>query len=40
MKLLAIDTSSLTATVALLDGDRLIGEYTLNHKIRANFVRL
>ncbi|MFW5648615.1 MAG: tRNA (adenosine(37)-N6)-threonylcarbamoyltransferase complex dimerization subunit type 1 TsaB [Candidatus Alkaliphilus sp. MAG34] len=32
MKLLAIDTSSLTATTALLDGDKLIGEYTLNHK--------
>lgn len=32
MKLLAIDTSSLTATVALLDGDKLTGEYTLNHK--------
>lgn len=33
MKLLAIDTSSLTAAVALLDGDKLIGEYTLNHKM-------
>ena len=33
MKLLAIDTSSLTATVALLNGDKLIGEYTLNHKM-------
>jgi len=32
MKLLALDTSSMTATVALLDGDKLIGAYTLNHK--------
>ena len=32
MKLLALDTSSLTATVALLDDDKLMGEYTLNHK--------
>ncbi|QUH18980.1 tRNA (adenosine(37)-N6)-threonylcarbamoyltransferase complex dimerization subunit type 1 TsaB [Alkaliphilus sp. B6464] len=32
MKLLALDTSSMTATVALLDDDKLIGEYTLNHK--------
>ena len=32
MKLLALDTSSITATVALLDDDKLIGEYTLNHK--------
>ena len=32
MKLLALDTSSITATVALLDGDKLMGEYTLNHK--------
>lgn len=32
MKILALDTSSMTATVALLDEDKLIGEYTLNHK--------
>ncbi len=32
MKVLALDTSSITATVALLDDDKLIGEYTLNHK--------
>ncbi len=32
MKLLALDTSSITATVSLLDGDKLMGEYTLNHK--------
>ncbi|HZJ76209.1 MAG TPA: tRNA (adenosine(37)-N6)-threonylcarbamoyltransferase complex dimerization subunit type 1 TsaB [Oscillospiraceae bacterium] len=32
MKLLALDTSSITAAVALLDGDKLMGEYTLNHK--------
>lgn len=32
MKLLALDTSSMTATVALLDEDKVIGEYTLNHR--------
>ena len=32
MKLLALDTSSITATVALLDDEKLMGEYTLNHK--------
>lgn len=32
MKLLAIDTSSITATAALLDDSKLTGEYTLNHK--------
>ena len=32
MKLLALDTSSMTATVALFDDNKLIGEYTLNHK--------
>ena len=32
MRLLAIDTSSLTATAALLDDNKLVGEYTLNHK--------
>lgn len=32
MKILALDTSSVTATVALLDNDKLMGEYTLNHK--------
>ncbi len=32
MKLLALDTSSKMATIALLDGDKLMGEYTLDHK--------
>lgn len=32
MKILALDTSSMTATVAILDDNKLIGEYTLNHK--------
>lgn len=32
MKILALDTSSITATVALLDDNKLIGEYTLNYK--------
>lgn len=32
MKLLALDTSSKIATIALLDNDELMGEYTLNHK--------
>ncbi len=31
MKLMALDTSSITATAALLDGDKLLGEYTINH---------
>lgn len=32
MKILALDTSSITATVALLDGEKVLGEYTLNQK--------
>lgn len=32
MKVLAIDTSSIVATVAVMDNQKLISEYTLNHK--------
>ncbi|SDJ93571.1 tRNA (adenosine(37)-N6)-threonylcarbamoyltransferase complex dimerization subunit type 1 TsaB [Natronincola ferrireducens] len=32
MKMLALDTSSIVATVAILDEDKLVGEYILNHK--------
>lgn len=32
MKILAVDTSSIVATCAILDEDKLIGEYILNHK--------
>ncbi|SHK62551.1 tRNA (adenosine(37)-N6)-threonylcarbamoyltransferase complex dimerization subunit type 1 TsaB [Tepidibacter formicigenes] len=32
MKILGIDTSSEVATVAIMDDDKLIGEYTINHK--------
>lgn len=32
MKILALDTSSIVATVAVLDGEKLMAEYTLNHK--------
>lgn len=32
MKVLAIDTSSNVATVAVMEDDLLLGEYTLNHK--------
>ena len=32
MKILAIDTSSNVATVAVTDGEKLTGEYILNHK--------
>lgn len=32
MKVLALDTSSIVATCAIMDDDRLIGEYILNHK--------
>jgi tRNA threonylcarbamoyladenosine biosynthesis protein TsaB len=32
LKVLAVDTSSNVATAAILDDDRLIGEYVLNHK--------
>ena len=32
MKILAIDSSGITATVALLEDDKLIAEYTINHK--------
>ncbi len=30
MKILALDTSSLVATVAVMDGKKLLGEYTIN----------
>ena len=32
MKILAIDTSSIVATVALMEGDKLMAEYILNNK--------
>ncbi|WP_202708697.1 tRNA (adenosine(37)-N6)-threonylcarbamoyltransferase complex dimerization subunit type 1 TsaB [Sporosalibacterium faouarense] len=32
MKILAIDTSSIVATCAIMDDEKLIGEYILNHK--------
>lgn len=32
MKVLAIDTSSIVATCAIMDDEKLIGEYILNHK--------
>ena len=32
MKLLAIDSSGLTASVAVTDEERLLGEYTIDHK--------
>ena len=32
MKILAIDSSGLVATVALLDQDILVGEYTIHKK--------
>lgn len=32
MKVLAIDTSSIVATVAIMDDQKLICEYTVNHK--------
>ncbi|MCC5912275.1 MAG: tRNA (adenosine(37)-N6)-threonylcarbamoyltransferase complex dimerization subunit type 1 TsaB [Clostridiaceae bacterium] len=32
MKILALDTSSTVATVAVMDGEKLVGEYILNHK--------
>lgn len=32
MKLLAIDSSGLTATVACMDGETLMGEYTIQYK--------
>lgn len=33
MKILAIDTSSIAATCAVMDDDKLLVEYTLNHKL-------
>ena len=32
MNILAIDTSSQNATVALINDERLVGEYTINNK--------
>ncbi len=32
MKILAIDSSGLVATVAVLEDDELIAEYTVNYK--------
>lgn len=33
MKILAIETSALVASAALVDGDKLIGEFTINYKL-------
>ncbi|WP_352418325.1 tRNA (adenosine(37)-N6)-threonylcarbamoyltransferase complex dimerization subunit type 1 TsaB [Proteiniborus sp.] len=33
MKILAIDTSSMSATCAVVDDEKLLVEYTLNHKL-------
>lgn len=33
MKVLAIDTSSIVATCAILDDDKILAEYILNHKM-------
>lgn len=33
MKILALDSSSAVAGVALIENDKLIGEYTVNHKL-------
>lgn len=32
MRILALDTSSNTATAAVMEDDVLLGEYILNHK--------
>jgi len=32
MKILAVDTSSETASVAIMDNEKLMGEYSINHK--------
>ncbi|SFG25049.1 tRNA threonylcarbamoyladenosine biosynthesis protein TsaB [Lachnospiraceae bacterium C7] len=32
MKLLAIDSSGLVASIAVVEDDKLLGEYTINHK--------
>ena len=32
MKLLALDSSGLVASVAVLEDDRLLAEYTINYK--------
>ena len=32
MKVLAVDTSSSVAAVAVMDNDKLLGEYSINHK--------
>ena len=32
MKLLALDSSGLVASAAVLEDDTLLGEYTINHK--------
>ena len=32
MKILALDSSGLVASVAVMEDDNLLGEYTINHK--------
>jgi len=32
MKILALDTSALVAAVAVMEDDRLLAEYMLNHR--------
>lgn len=41
MKILALDSSGLVASVAVVSDDNLIGEYTINYKrhIRRRFFR-
>ena len=33
MRILAIESSAVTASVAILEDDTLVAEYTINHKM-------
>ena len=40
MRILAIESSAVTASVAILEDDTLVAEYTINHKMKLYFLAI